>query len=554
MKNNNDDQSIGKVIAYYKHRGFGFLKGDDGLKRIFYLSAVKNRIVLKASDGVKFTAISNQKGQAKATRISIIEYTTNGNSISNNILFKKIRKNWRIEAKNEDIQKLFYHLDELEQITDEDKCFVIGRKGTGKTALAEYLSTLNSTDCFTERLSFKNFPFNQLYEMQDSKFPFNNQYITIWKYLIYGSVLKMMSLNETIDSSLLGTLRKLFPLDPIDSLTKKFDNLIGIELKFDALGLKLNPSKQSSDEKTTFIQKVEVFENILINYTDASNYFVIIDALDDDYNNMNKDKISIYFSMLSSLFKAVQDIKSVLPYPKFKIQPVVFLRDDIYKQIKDSDKTKWEDYSVQLIWDENKIKKMLAYRISKTINGESNTDSFDTAWRKLFPFNHVTESWGNEAPFDLIAEATYMRPRDFIQFIKACCDKALNEGQVQIDSRIFKESLSSFSNWMRSELQNEMRGVIPEIEIVMNIISHNRKVEFQSKDFISKYKEKAANGELLEAQSPEFVLQTLFKFFAIGNKTKSSHEVYYNNNNHSELNLNETIIVHKGLRKSLQIA
>ncbi len=42
--------------------------------------------------------------------------------------------NWKLEAKFEDTERYFYFGREAQLALDGSKCFVIGRKGTGKTA------------------------------------------------------------------------------------------------------------------------------------------------------------------------------------------------------------------------------------------------------------------------------------------------------------------------------------------------------------------------------------------------------------------------------------
>ena len=102
--------------------------------------------------------------------------------VSNNI-FTEISDCWNIEAKNEN-PAYFYNISEANSLLEGKKHFVIGRKGTGKTAIAEYLSNIDDSQVFSEKLSFKNFPFNYLYSFDNSQYTAPNQYITIWKYLI----------------------------------------------------------------------------------------------------------------------------------------------------------------------------------------------------------------------------------------------------------------------------------------------------------------------------------------------------------------------------------
>lgn len=93
----------------------------------------------------------------------------------------EIKASWKLDAKSEDSERYFFHVKEVREIESGDQAFVIGRKGTGKTAIAQYLEGLKSHNVFCEPLSFKNFPFNALYELKNSGFTAPNQYIALWK-------------------------------------------------------------------------------------------------------------------------------------------------------------------------------------------------------------------------------------------------------------------------------------------------------------------------------------------------------------------------------------
>ncbi|HVX49257.1 MAG TPA: OST-HTH/LOTUS domain-containing protein, partial [Chitinophagaceae bacterium] len=77
-------------------------------------------------------------------------------------ILESIARNWKLDAKLESTQNYFYHLQEVSSIINKSKYYIIGRKGSGKSSIGEYLLSLRSHDTFTEKLSFKNFPFNEL--------------------------------------------------------------------------------------------------------------------------------------------------------------------------------------------------------------------------------------------------------------------------------------------------------------------------------------------------------------------------------------------------------
>ena len=134
-----------------------------------------------------------------------------------NTLLKEISE-WKLAAQREDNSRYFFHTAELEEIRKGKKLYVIGRKGTGKTAISENFRLLAAYNIFSEMLSFKSFPFNELYDKRDDKFKRPSQFITIWKFITYVCICKMMSRNGNIDIRARDALQKLFPTDPVKRL------------------------------------------------------------------------------------------------------------------------------------------------------------------------------------------------------------------------------------------------------------------------------------------------------------------------------------------------
>jgi hypothetical protein len=56
-----------------------------------------------------------------------------------NEIAKRIADNWKLDARFEDSTRYFYNYSEVDQILNNNKCYVIGRKGAGKTAICEYI-------------------------------------------------------------------------------------------------------------------------------------------------------------------------------------------------------------------------------------------------------------------------------------------------------------------------------------------------------------------------------------------------------------------------------
>ena len=220
---------------------------------------------------------------------------------------------WSIEAKDEDTGRYFFHFDDVNQIESGQKNYVIGRKGTGKTAIAEYLHSKNDYNRFSRLLSFKNFPFNSLYDLADRDYTRPNQYISVWKYVIYHYICSMMGENELVCSKCDFDLRKAFNFEVKGALSRSVRTITSREYNLSFLGIGAGGSSSSEVDRFDFPAANSTLADFIQEKIDDSEYYVIFDELDEDYRDvLNPDRKSGYFELLISLFKAAQSIRSEL--------------------------------------------------------------------------------------------------------------------------------------------------------------------------------------------------------------------------------------------------
>ena len=125
---------------------------------------------------------------------------------------EEIRR-WKLESNEEDTSRYFYAVPGVADLQSGDTCFVVGRKGSGKTAIAEHIRGNLGHNVFSRSLSFKSFPIKELYSLKDETFSQSSEYITIWKMVIYTAICDMMADNHNIDPDITTDLRKYFDID-----------------------------------------------------------------------------------------------------------------------------------------------------------------------------------------------------------------------------------------------------------------------------------------------------------------------------------------------------
>ena len=472
---------------------------------------------------------------------------------------KNIVDCWNIDARKEK-PEYFYSYGSVENICSGKKSFVIARKGMGKTAIAEYITKNHKENEKVDNLSLLDFPINKMYGFKDTGFNTTMQYITVWKYVIYNSVCRMLLQSDSIDPITRKGLEAHYntETDPV----KAFEALLpdkkwmptGGGLSFLKSGA--NVSGTIVDNSTDWIALVGALYSFLKSLDDKNKYYILIDELDEIYSFGDNEERTNYFNLLASLFRAVNSISTEFSNAdiSIKIYPVVFLRDDIFAQIRDADKTKWNSRIEFLKWDKGSMMEMLCYRLQKSVTQDVDLKR-SASWNYFFSTKEIC--CGNERKnkisiFDYIAQHTHMRPRDFIEYIRCCARIAYDNGENIISPETVKKARDEYSiNYFYEDLKSEAYVEIDNIDSIMEILGQIRKKEFDPNDFISIYKER--NPECSDAEIQQ-ILKKLFNFSIIGNEpSMHDHHLFKYNNPRITYNTSEHVIVHKGLYKALQI-
>lgn len=476
------------------------------------------------------------------------------NSVVHNIV-----QGWNVEAKLED-SKYFFMYKEVQAILNNRKCYVIGRKGAGKSAICNYITSIKEYNVFSSKLSFKAFPFNAIYGLEDNSFKQPNQYITIWKYIIYSNVLKLMVQNQSVEQNVRTELEKIYPKVTIKNLASEVTEWTSVEFGIDILGNggSLKVDRNKSKGATNWKEYVDVMEDIIINYCGRAKYYIVFDELDDDYKDVTlNQEFKAYKELLTSLFKAVQDVKSVLSKERgFNIMPVIFLRNDIYAHIKDADKNKWDDLSIELEWDTDKLKQLLAYRIFQDDPIRNGAPDFEKEWHRIFSNEPIHAGLGRRKlmhTFDYMANSTLLRPRDFIKFIKACCEEVV-DAQEYVTPDILHHVDRAFSNYIKQEFRDELYPILPDIDRIFDVLSYQRQWIFSPDSFKDAYLKEKQLGNIIEPNVDK-VLETLYNFSVIGvvNKNNESKHYFKYINTNMAYNRYEKIVIHRGLFKALGV-
>lgn len=357
---------------------------------------------------------------------------------------------------------------------------VLGRKGSGKTAIFRQMESLLERDA--SKASTKIIRLN----MDDHAWAAFEQYrrlglseehaaTTSWRLALLLQLAVHIagdrSTNYTKHSNAdLKTLRR-FVQDNFGDLKpglEKSSRLIGQlrSLKLGAFGAGIEASfAESRTEREAVPALTEALTQHLIAPLQDSAWLLLLDQLDESWDGSPSKK-----ALLVGLLKAVKKINDDFgwrPDPHRGARAIAFLRTDIHDVLEFDDKDKHRASSIEISWDHDQLRKMIENRIDLS----SIDEMFASATRQR-------KGRMAKGSFNYLVSRTFMRPRDLIQFLS----ELQNAGPeaTKINKSLVERSEKNYSLAKVDDIRNEYRKSAPWVVDALDALKQGRN-KFESR-------------------------------------------------------------------------
>lgn len=459
------------------------------------------------------------------------------------------------------INDYFIDNDYRESLLTENKYFVIGRKGTGKSALYNWLNINQvSNHNMVSNKSFNDFPFEKLLSLSDDDFAKPNQYQSVWKNIILSEIASLLVTDQS---------------NPIDDDLSELDNFVShvfgnsltelhkeVTRKMTKTTTGLTYGLTASSESGKEIDLCDGYRNItkintrlldvISSYTkryDIKQYIVQFDQLDDNYTAFIKN--TDYLQCIISLFKTIYQINQHFRSICVPIKVIAYLRSDIYNKFNkfDPESARWDQYVLKLNWSIINRNDWYDAQLLKLLNARiKHSTAIDTP----SPFHTIFNKYKirfREPIFKYIIHRTFQRPRDVIQF----CIKIQDESKSthKLNAETIKNAEKEFSLWLLGELENEIAPSIPDTESLYELLRLFGRQPYNLSIFKSKY----ANFSKRLKMDAEELLRLLYSFGIISNVVldgrKITEQFSIIRNDRSVFNRDVNVITHSGFYEGL---
>jgi hypothetical protein len=410
---------------------------------------------------------------------------------------------------------------------------IIGKKGSGKTAIFKKIITTKAPDFFAYGHTFSDYPWHYHEKQARVGIPDFDKYTHSWKYLILLSAAKI-ALNQDqslpFDASTMEEMLRLesFVVDTYGSrdpdLSQVFSPIKHLKLKpyfeldWRILKAGVSPEAVPVTELPTIIQEVNAAfgRTVLGCLNPAHKYYIAFDQLDLGFD----PNTSEYANRLIGLLLASRDINLAAREAGIKLFAVVFLRDDIYDCLHFEDKNKMTENFVSLIeWDtprtQKTLKALMERRFSIVLGDKDNPE---IGWHDVF--NEDREMPGHQTKYEHMRDRTYLRPRDLIKFTNCALarykersgEDAGPDHLGKLDNVDVHNARIEFSEYFLREIDDEVHKHMPDYGKHLDVLRALGKWQFERGEFDATYKEQYPEAAL----SPADVLEKLYDFSFIG--------------------------------------
>jgi energy-coupling factor transporter ATP-binding protein EcfA2 len=391
--------------------------------------------------------------------------------------------------------------------TGDSRAFIIGRTGSGKSALLHHLATELPDHVIRIDPENLSLPYitnlSVVRNLASLEINFDPFFIALWKHVLLVEIIRHRYKITTSDvgnnfiAGLIERIRKdaskKLALDYFNDYEGKFwcetdqrikDIITKFEERIDSeaqasLGVahlaNLKGGIGSVIASSTEVRAEQIARfQLIVNETQLPRLNKMIDVLGDDIlespqnftyviiDDLDRDWVdeTVSNDLIRCLFRAVRDLRRVR-----NLKIIVALRTNIFEELdfgsrKGGQEEKYRSGTLTVRWNRNELTELLNNRaLAAAEQGSLQLSSIDD----LVP--HANNTRGNA--LDHILDRTLMRPRDAIAYLNECFVMA--SGKPRLTWDIIHAAEKPYSNKRLLALRDEWKPTYPGIDKVFDV-------------------------------------------------------------------------------------
>ena len=446
----------------------------------------------------------------------------------------------------------FYDLGKMiHEAKDGNRFLFLGYKGSGKSSISQHLRLIAEQDAqlFVTQTFLAEFPYISFKKIIKGEAEPEAKYPATWSWLLllqlFGSFDKDEGLRADEGVDYVGALQTLknTGLLPTPSLKEvvRVSSKHSFRLAANALGVGGERAvKDSTIELPSFVERLRLISSHI---RSESRHLLLIDGLDEILSARD-----VQYQSLAALVTEVGRLNLFFARHQTPAKIVLLCRTDLFERLPSANKNKLrQDSAVSLDWyhdsrdpGKSMLVQLANLRAGLVVEGVDIFESF-------FP---VME--GRDARHFLL-DLTRHTPRDFLQLLT---NLQHFSGNGRLSSSQVLSGVRQYSiQYFMPEIRDELHGYVDRdsVDAALDLIGSLRTREFKMADLDAK----AKGNPRFESLDLPNIIRTLFEASAIGNihsrpHGKTTYTFKFRNRN-STLNLEDRLILHRGMWKAMNL-
>jgi len=491
----------------------------------------------------------------------------------------------------------------LDDLLKPSTFFLIGEKGTGKTAYSVYLSNNEYKENIAELKYIRETDYNKFVKLKENKQLELSDYCSIWKVIILLLLAKSIK-TEELENNIFSKGNKIralwraideyylnaFSPEIISVLNMIENSKLAAEIfsKYLTLGgeetLSSNFQESRFQVNLFYIQKQ--FENAISDLKLKKNHLLLIDGIDirpgsipyKEYLECVKGLANAIWSLNNDFFANIKDSQG-------RFRAVLLARPDIFNSIGMQNQTnKIHDNSVFLDWRTtypNYRNSDLFGLIDKLLNAQQDKTNIllhGEAWDYYFPWKSSSTNPDNrdfDPSFCNFLKLSYSRPRDIVTMVQILQEEFKEKKHKATD--VFTTTLLYSHEFQNKYSEYLMGGIKDQLSFYYDSTDYNtflkffnfldRKSEFSYIEYVDAYNKFSDYLTTPGVHIPEFMenqdsfLQFLYDTNILCFMEDANFDRYFSwcyrertpSNLSPKVKPNVSYRIHQGLHKTLNV-
>lgn len=429
-----------------------------------------------------------------------------------------------VAAEDDAVLDYFLSTNAVDKIESNVAFLVLGRKGTGKTAIVRYF-TEGSQTSLSRSLNLRGYPWNVHANRIDLGASEIEAYVSSWRYLIAVELSSLvLSHHNSSRSTSTKSLEKFLKdnygsQDPhiSDILRPNRLKLGKASIEPTIMGNKLfsiELNRNSSDHQ--FGLELNALSNMIIKTAIEIAQESSIKSLGLHFDELDQglaELDSVRKTMLVGLILAAREVRRDCEKSNIIINPIVYLRTDLWEELNFSDKNKiHQTLTLHLGWNADNLYKLVEERLKARLSPTATwTDVIDEQLMR-----------GSQPKWNHIIARTFLRPRDIISFLNSVLGEAKRRGKghSKISNKDIVGSRDEYSAYLKKELDDEIGPHWPQWDEALRACSAISTITFEKMEFIDAYNSRKSAKNPVTADE---ALAMLYRFSVIGYERRSGY-------------------------------